>query len=243
MCFIAHPVFCVMAIFEQKICIKQWAEADRPREKLVSHGRRHLSDAELLAILIGSGNPDETSVDLSKRVLAANNNDLNTLSKASIAELSSFRGIGQVKAINILAALELGRRRAQMAEEKLVKISCSEDSYHLLAPVLADLNHEEFWMLLLNRANCVIGRHQVSVGGVAGTIADPKVLFKLALEKNASYIILAHNHPSGNLTPSKEDIQLTNKIAKAGMLLDLIVLDHLIVTNKSFFSFNEEGLI
>jgi len=229
--------------YEQKLGIKLWAEADRPREKLLLNGRRHLTDAELIAILIGSGSRDETAVDLSKRILASCDNDLDLLGKVSVQDLSKFRGIGEAKAISIVAALELGRRRKEGESKKIVKIAASKDAFDNLYPVFADLNHEEFWILMLNRANIIIGKHLISKGGLAGTIADPKVIFKTALEHNAAYVILAHNHPSGNLKPSHEDISLTKRLVEAGKILDLNVLDHLIFANRLYLSFGDEGLI
>jgi DNA repair protein RadC len=241
---IAHPVFFVsMESYEQKINIKSWAEADRPREKLMLHGRRHLTDAELLAILIGSGNKNETAVDLSKRILSFYQNDLDALGKSSIAELSKFKGIGEAKGITIVAALELGRRRKETVATPIQKIGSAIDAYQLLWPDLADLNHEEFWILLLNRANHVKSKHLISKGGQSGTVADPKIIFKTALENNAAYIILAHNHPSGNLKPSTEDIRLTKKLVEGGKMMDLLVVDHLIITDKGYYSFTDEGLI
>jgi DNA repair protein RadC len=232
-----------MTTYEQKMGIKMWAEADRPREKLMLNGRRQLTDAELIAILIGSGNKNETAVDLSKRILLFYNNDLDTLGKASIADLSKFKGIGEAKAITIVAALEMGRRRKETATNELKKIISSKDAFEILYPVFADLNHEEFWILLLNHANFVIGKHLVSKGGMAGTVADPKIIFKTALEQNAASIIMAHNHPSGNLKASTEDIRITKKMTEAGKMLDLYVLDHLIIANRLYFSFGDEGLI
>ncbi|EDM34054.1 DNA repair protein [Pedobacter sp. BAL39] len=232
-----------MAYDKQKIVIKDWAEADRPREKLMKHGRRHLTDAELVAILINSGNKDESAVDLSKRILASCGNDLDALGRLSVKELSTFRGIGEAKAIAIVAALELGRRRKNTEAKAVVQIRSSADSYQQLLPVFSDLTHEEFWILLLNRANHVIGNFQISKGGLSGTVADPKVIFKTALEHNAAAIILSHNHPSGNCKPSADDLSITKKIVAAGKVLDLPVIDHLIVTNKMCFSFTDEGLI
>lgn len=220
-----------------------WAEADRPREKLLLNGRRYLTDAELIAILIGSGNKDETAVDLSKRILGFYNNDLDALGKVSVKDLSKFKGIGEAKAVAIVAALELGRRRKETASRNLVKIVTSADAFAVLLPVFADLNHEEFWILILNQANYLIGKQLISKGGMAGTVADPKIIFKTALEHNAAYVILAHNHPSGSLKPSQQDINITKKMVEAGRVLDLHVLDHLIVTDKVFFSFGDEGLI
>jgi DNA repair protein RadC len=232
-----------MESYEQKVNIKSWAEADRPREKLMLHGRRHLTDAELLAILIGSGNKNETAVDLSKRILSFYQNDLDALGKSSIAELSKFKGIGEAKGITIVAALELGRRRKETVATPIQKIGSAIDAYQLLWPDLADLNHEEFWILLLNRANHVKSKHLISKGGQSGTIADPKIIFKTALENNAAYIILAHNHPSGNLKPSNEDIRLTKKLVEGGRMMDLLVVDHLIITDKGYYSFADESLI
>lgn len=232
-----------MKPYRKKLGIKSWAEADRPREKLLLKGRRQLTDAELIAILIGSGNKDETAVDLSRRMLATYNNDLDKLGRVTVKELSKFKGIGEAKAITIVAALEIGRRRKDTAEKEVVRITSSTEAFEVLLPVFADLDHEEFWILMLNHANCVIGKQSISSGGLAGTIADPKIIFKIALEHNASYVILAHNHPSGNLTPSEQDIDITKKLALAGSLLDLQVLDHLIVTNKLYYSFGDEGLI
>ena len=220
-----------------------WAEADRPREKLQMQGRRTLSDAELIAILIGSGNKQETAVDLSKRILAAHQNDLDVLGKASVANLSKFKGIGEAKAIAIVAALELGRRRTETPSQDLMKITSSIDVHKQFFPVFSDLNHEEFWVLLLNRANFVIGKHLVSKGGQAGTVADPKIIFKLAMEENAANIILAHNHPSGNLRPSDADLKLTRQMVNVGKVMELFVVDHLIIADKLFFSFADEGLM
>lgn len=241
--FAYYILFARMKPYQERLGIKLWAEADRPREKLMLNGRRYLTDAELIAILIGSGNKNETAVDLSKRILAFYNNDLDALGKASVGDLSKFRGIGEAKAIAIVAALELGRRRKETGAGDVIKITSSKDAFEVLLPVFADLNHEEFWILILNQANYVISKQLISKGGLAGTVADPKIIFKTALEHNAANIILAHNHPSGNLKPSAEDIRITKKMVEAGKMLDLCVLDHLIVTNKLFYSFGDEGLI
>lgn len=232
-----------MKFYDQKLGIKHWAEADRPREKLMLHGRRQLTDAELIAILIGSGSRTESAVDLSKRILAHYDNNLDALGKASVAELSKFKGIGEAKAISVVAGLELGRRRKEADSAELSKITCSRDAFNILFPVFSDLNHEEFWILILNRANCVTGRQLISKGGMAGTVADPKIIFKQALEYNAAAIVMAHNHPSGNLKPSQQDINLTKKMVSAGLMLDLPVLDHLIMANNKYYSFGDEGLI
>jgi DNA repair protein RadC len=232
-----------MDLYEQKLGIKLWAEADRPREKLMLNGRRQLTDAELVAILIGSGSRTETAVDLSKRMLTAYQNDLDAFGKASIKDLAKFKGIGAAKAIAVVAALELGRRRKETVKSEVLKVGSSRDAFQHLHADFADLNHEEFWMLLLNRANHIKSKHLVSKGGQSGTVADPKIIFKTALEHQAAYIILAHNHPSGNLKPSAEDIKLTKKLVEAGKLLDLLVVDHLILTDHSYYSFCDEGLI
>lgn len=229
-----------MEHYVQKLGIKAWAEADRPREKLLLQGRRQLTDAELIAILIGSGNKTETAVDLSKRILKHCQNDLDKVAKLTVKELSKFKGIGEAKSITIVAALELGRRRKDKEEEDLKKVTSSKDVYTIMHPELVDLAHEELWVLLLNRANFVIGKQFISKGGQAGTVVDPKIIFKAAIEQNAASVILVHNHPSGNLKPSPSDIEITKKMMKAGLLLEIKVLDHLIVNNRSFISFADE---
>lgn len=232
-----------MGSYEQKISIKAWAEADRPREKLSMQGRRSLSDAELIAILIGSGNVKESAVELSKRILHSCSNDLNHLARLSIADLSRFNGIGEAKALSIIAALELGRRRKETSSTDRIQVKTSIDVYQAIVPLFKDLNHEEFWVVLLNRANKIISRHLVSKGGQAGTIADPKIIFNIALENHAASIILSHNHPSGNLKPSQADFELTRKLKAAGQFLDIPVLDHLIITDQGFLSFADEGYL
>jgi DNA repair protein RadC len=232
-----------MSYEHDKITIKSWKEEDRPREKLLFQGRRHLSDAELIAILIGSGNKQESAVELSKRILNAYSNDLNQLSKLSVQEFVKFNGIGDAKAISIIAALELGRRRKEQQSLEKPKITCSRDAYDLLAAQFRDLQHEEFWVLLLNRANLVLAKHLVSKGGQSGTIADPKIIFNLALLGHASAVLLAHNHPSGNLQPSKADCELTTKLVSGAKLLDLQVVDHLILSDSGYFSFADEAMI
>jgi DNA repair protein RadC len=223
--------------------IKSWAEEDRPREKLMQKGRAALSDAELMAILLGSGTAKLSAVDVAKLVLNAANNDLNTLARFSIKELMRQKGIGEAKAITIVAALELGRRRKEADAAARVTITSSRDIHNLIRPHLQDLPHEEFWVILLNRANVVMRSVSISRGGVAGTVADPKLIFKEALEQLASSIILVHNHPSGNRNPSAADIGLTRKLKEAGQFLDLPVLDHLIYTDQGYFSFADEGML
>jgi DNA repair protein RadC len=223
--------------------IKSWAQEDRPREKLLLKGKASLSEAELIGILIGSGTPSLSAVDLAKLILNGSGNSLNELARLSIKDLIQFKGIGEAKAISIVAALELGRRRKETETTKKPKISSSSDAFELLKPELLDLNHEEFWILLLNRSNHVIKKQLISSGGVSGTVADPKLIFKAALEELASSIILVHNHPSSNLKPSEQDIKLTKKMTEAGKVLEIPVLDHLIFTNDAYFSFADEGIL
>lgn len=232
-----------MSDLKQKLPISQWAEDDRPREKLILKGIGHLSKAELIAILIGSGNTEESAVQLAQTILKSVNNNLAELSILTLNDLKKFKGIGEAKAISIIAALELGKRR--LSEDVLVrkKVKSSEDAFHILYPELSDKQYEEFWVLVLDRANQVIRTINISEGGMAGTVADPKKIFKLALELSASSLILAHNHPSNNLKPSQNDIDLTKKLRSAGKLLDIDVLDHLIFGNDSYYSFADEGLI
>ncbi|MGV3509946.1 MAG: RadC family protein [Sphingobacteriaceae bacterium] len=232
-----------METYQDRITIKSWAEEDRPREKLLSQGRRSLTDAELIAILIGSGSRQETAVELSKRILHSLENDLDKLGRLSVKELSKFKGIGEAKAISIISALELGRRRREAETQQVTQITCSRDIYNLLNRYFADLNHEEFWIILLNRKNNVLSRHLISKGGQAGTVADPKIIFQVALEHHAASIILSHNHPSGNLKASQADINLTRKLRDAGQLLDISILDHVIFTDTAYFSFADEGMI
>lgn len=221
--------------------IRSWAEDDRPREKLLAKGRSVLSDAELIAILFGSGSRNETAVDLAKRVLASKGNNLDELGRMSVKDLTQFKGIGEAKAISLIAALELGRRRKATEPLKRPKIGGSQDAFSEIYPVMADLPHEEFWLILLNRANEVITKNNLSKGGVSGTVVDAKIIFKMATEHLASAIILVHNHPSGNLRPSQADISLTNKLKEAGNILEIPVLDHLIIGNGKYYSFKDEG--
>lgn len=227
----------------EKLNIKQWAEEDRPREKLLLKGKNALSDAELIAILISSGNKNETAVELAKRILASVNNDLNQLAKLNLTDLMKFNGIGEAKAITIAAALELGRRRKESTEEKKIKIGSSKNAYEAINDVLSDLPHEEFWVLYLNRKNEVIKKENISKGGIVGTVADGKIIFKHAVNHLASAIILCHNHPSGNLKPSDADIKLTKKLKEIGQLMDTPVVDHIIIGNNNYFSFADENLL
>ncbi len=232
-----------MIPYTQKLTLKQWADDDKPREKLATKGRQVLSNAELIAILIGSGNRDQTALEVSKDILAYANNDLWQLGKLSIKELSRFKGIGSVKAITLIAALELGRRRSEDPGTDKTKITCSKDAYKELAPFVSDHEQEVFWILALNRANYVEDKIMISSGGLTSTLADTRIIFKRAIDKLATSIILCHNHPSGNLQPSPEDIQLTKKLVSAGRILDIQVLDHLIIAGNNFYSFADNGLM
>lgn len=229
--------------YTSKLSIREWAEDDRPREKLINKGRLALSNAELIAILIGSGSTKHSAVDLSKEILTSVQDNLVELSKLSIAQLSKFHGIGPARAVVITAALELGRRRRESEALKRNTISCSRDAFEIMQSKLGDKQCEEFWILLLNRANQVIDNVQISDGGFAGTVADPKKIFQKALEKNACGIILCHNHPSGNLKPSDADLQLTRKLKEAGLQLDLPILDHLIIGEEKYLSFADDALL
>jgi DNA repair protein RadC len=227
----------------KKLSIKEWAVEDRPREKMLVKGIRALSEAELIAILIGSGNLDESAVEVSRRILASVNNNLNELGKKSINDLQKFKGIGPAKAITIAAAMELGRRRKESEPDEKPKVVTSADCAAIFKPLLCDLQHEEFWVLLLNRNNLVIDKMLVSQGGLSGTVIDVRIILKMALDKLACSIILCHNHPSGNLVPSEADKDITKKIKEAGKHMDIPVLDHLIIANDSYFSFADEGMI
>lgn len=223
--------------------INQWAEDDRPREKFLLKGKSTLSDSELLAILIGSGSRNESAVQLCQRILASVNNNLSHLGKQSVQQLIQFKGIGEAKAITIAAALELGRRRRDETTLELSKITSSKAVFELMQPVIGELPHEEFWVLYLNNSNKVIYKSQISKGGITGTVVDTRLVFKTALEHHATSVILVHNHPSGKLQASEADKQITKKLAEAGKHLDILVLDHIIVTEKSYFSFADEGLL
>lgn len=223
--------------------IKNWNEDDRPREKLLLKGKTALSDAELIAILIASGSRNESAVALSQRILASVANNLNELAKLSVKDLMQFKGIGEAKAISITAALELGkRRRAEVALERK-KITASKSVFELMQPIIGDLPHEEFWIVYLNNSNKVLQTLQLSKGGITGTLVDVRLVFKNALQLGSVAVVLAHNHPSGTLKPSQADLSLTKKLKIAGESLDIKVLDHLIITEKSYFSFADENLL
>jgi DNA repair protein RadC len=226
-----------------KLNIKSWSEEDRPREKMMLKGREALSDAELLAILIGSGNTELTAVGLSQLILNSSDNNLHELGKKDLADFMAFKGIGEAKAITIAAALEMGRRRQLTDPKEQPIVQSSRDAYNLIAPIIADNSFEEFWILLLNRGSKLIKKIKISSGGVNAVLADPRLIFKHAIENLASVIILVHNHPSGNLQPSREDLNITKKLQQGAKLLDLSVPDHLIITQDGYFSFADEGLI
>lgn len=223
--------------------IRHWSEDDRPREKLLLKGKTALSDAELIAILIGSGSRNESAVDLSKRILKSVDNNLNSLGKATINQLLQFKGIGEAKAITIQAAMELARRRRSEETVELYKITSSQAVFDVMQPLIGELPHEEFWIIYLNNANKIISKFQLSKGGITGTLVDVRLVFKTALSYGAVGIILTHNHPSGTLKPSDSDKQITQKLKIAGEQLDIKVLDHLIITETSYFSFSDEGIL
>lgn len=224
--------------------IKYWSPEDRPREKLLLKGKGALSDAELIAILLGSGTTTQSAVDIAKKILHTTDNNLHELARLSVSDLTKMKGIGEARALSIIAALELGRRRKEQDGVALKpKVICAADAFHLIKADLMDIPHEAFWILLLNRANRLIKKIQVSQGGVHGTVADPRIIFKLAIEAVASGIVLAHNHPSGSLTPSEQDITLTRKIREGAGLLEIHVLDHLIIAGQNYYSFADEGLL
>ncbi|PKH52785.1 hypothetical protein CXF68_19715 [Tenacibaculum sp. Bg11-29] len=227
----------------KKISIKSWALDDRPREKLMIKGNTALSDAELVAILIGSGNREESAVGLSKRILLSANNDLNELAKLSIEELMKFKGIGEAKAISIVTALEFGKRRQYEESHAISKIKSSLDVSKIMQLLIGDLQHEEFWVLYLNNSNKVLAKRQLSKGGFTATVVDVRLLYKEALKLSAIGVVVCHNHPSGTLEPSRSDIELTKKIKEAGITLDIKLLDHLIITKKAYFSFADKGIL
>ena len=223
--------------------ITDWAVEDRPREKLVLKGTASLSDAELLGILISSGTKDKSAVDLGRELLGIVNNNLNSLGKLTISDLKKLNGIGPARAVTIAAALELGRRRKLAEIPEVPQIKCSKDVADIFQPLLSDLAHEEFWILYLNRSNKVIDRIKLSQGGISGTVTDVRIVMKRAIECLASGIIVCHNHPSGNLNPSESDSRITQKIKEAGNLMDIQLLDHLIISDKDYYSFADNGLL
>ena len=232
-----------MAKQQTSFSIKNWSQDDQPREKLRDKGKNSLSDAELVAILIGSGNRDESAVDLCKRILASTGNNLNSLGKLSLKQLQDFKGIGEAKAITIAAALELGRRRKLEEKVDHQKIGSSRDVFEIMEPIVGELGHEEFWILYLNNSNKVLQKQQLSKGGITGTLVDVRLVLKQALEVGAVALILCHNHPSGTLQPSQADKSITEKLKNAALSLDIKVLDHLIITEQAYFSFADKELL
>jgi DNA repair protein RadC len=225
------------------INIKSLAEDDRPREKLFTLGRHTLSDAELIAIILASGNRTETAVQLAQRMLSENSNNLNQLAKLSLNELKRYKGVGKVKAVSIAAAFELGRRRKESESVEKPKITSSSSAYQILHKRLSDLPHEEFWILILDRANQVIKEEHLSKGGISGTVVDVRLICRSAIENNASGLIIAHNHPSGQVLPSEQDKTITRKLKDALRLLEISLLDHLIIGDQKYCSFSDEGLL
>ncbi len=223
--------------------IKQWSPDERPREKLLAHGRKVLSNAELIGLLIGSGTIRKSAVDVARSLLGVVNGNLNALARLSVKDLCKVEGIGRAKAVNIIASLELGCRREISGVEQQSRVTSSKGVYQLMKSQLQDLQYEQFWVLTLSRNNHIIDKYCISDGGVSGTVADPKRIFKVALEDLASSIILLHNHPSGNKEPSVADKKLTERIVRAGTLMDINVLDHIIVAGGAYFSFADQGLI
>ncbi len=222
--------------------IKNWAEDDRPREKLLNNGPKALSDAELLAILIGSGSRSQSAVDLSRQILQDMDNDLRILSQKSVVELTRYKGIGQAKAVSIVAAMELVRRKKFNTNDK-VKINSSRQVYQEMYSLLSDIKHEEFWAVYLDRKNVIINKKQISLGGVSSTTVDTKIIFKNALDLLASGMILVHNHPSGSLNPSPQDIDLTKKIKDGSEMLDISLIDHIIIAGEQYYSFADEKVL
>ena len=227
----------------EKLTIRQLAEEDRPREKMMTKGSEALSDAELIAILIGSGNADESAVTLSQRMLASCSGDLNSLGKWGLENFCTFKGMGPAKSLTVMAALELGRRRKLQERKERTRITSSVDIYELFHPLMADLPTEEFWVLLLNRSNRVIDKVRISSGGIDQTTADVRTILREALLARATQIVLVHNHPSGNIHPSQEDKRITERIKGAGHLMNISVIDHVIVTDGAYYSFNDEGIL
>ncbi len=223
--------------------IKTWAVEDRPREKMLFKSNKALSDVELLAIIIGSGTGKQSAVELARTILNSVSNNLSELAKLSIADLVKFEGIGSAKASNIVAVMELGRRRKLNEGIQKSKLNASRDAFHIMQPIVGDLQYEEFWIIALRSGNVFYRTICISEGGMARTIADPKKIFRLAIENNAASLILCHNHPSGDVHPSTHDKNITKMCVEAGKFIDLPVIDHIIIANDKYFSFADEGMI
>lgn len=232
-----------MSTHKKNIPITAWHQDDRPREKMLRLGRQALSDSELLGIILGSGSRDKSAVDLAKEILVGCTNSLHHLGKLSIDQLMQYKGIGEAKAVNIAAALELGRRRRMADPVTKPKVTCSQDAYLIIKPILDDLPHEEFWIVILNKANRVIDKIKIGSGGVSSTAVDPRLVFKPAILLLASGIILAHNHPSGALNPSQSDLSITKKLKQAGSYFDIMVLDHIIIGDEDYYSFADNKML
>jgi len=226
-----------------RLSIKNWAVEDRPREKMLSRGIQSLTDVELIALLIGSGIRKVSAVDLARQILHLAGNNLDKLGKYTVPDLKKLKGIGQARAITIVAALELGRRRKQADSPEYAKITSSNEVFNIMHPLLSDLVHEEFWVLILNRSNKVIDKRKISQGGITGTVTDIRLILKMAIDNLATSMILCHNHPSGNLQPSDADISITRRLKESSSLMDISLLDHIIIAGKSYFSFADENLI
>lgn len=230
-------------ILDRKMTIKEWSEEDRPREKLFLKGPSALSDTELIAILFRTGTSNNSAIDLARYLLTKVDNNLEKLSKLSIKELTKIKGVGTTKAVTLIAALELGKRINAFSVKEENKINCSYDVYKYFQPILSGLSHEEFWIIALNNSNVIVDKFKVSQGGLSKTIIDVRIILKKVIESLATSIILCHNHPSGNVEPSDADIQITNKIVDSSNILDIKVLDHIIFSDKKYFSFADQGLI
>jgi len=225
------------------LSIKNWAPGDRPREKLLAKGVQSLSDAELLAVIIGSGTREMSAVELARHILARSENNLSLLTKKTVPDLIKIKGIGEAKAIGLVAAFELGRRRDQSESVDRYQVTSSKEVFNYMKSILADLDHEEFWVLYLNRSNRIVESYNLSKGGLSGTVIDIRLILKKAIELLSSAMIICHNHPSGNIDPSESDKQITGKLKVAANQMDIKLLDHIIVTDNSYFSFSDEGLI
>lgn len=226
-----------------RISIRNWSVEDRPREKMMSKGIQSLSDSELIALLIGSGTREVSAVELARQILNKADNSLDKLGKLSVADLKKLKGIGQARAISIAAALELGRRRTLSESPEACKISGSADVFNMMQSLLADLPHEEFWILILNRSNRVVDKRRISQGGISGTVTDIRMILKMTLEQLGTSLILCHNHPSGNLQPSDADLAITRRLKESAALMDITVLDHIIIAGRKYFSFADDSLI
>jgi DNA repair protein RadC len=223
--------------------IKTWSPDDRPREKMLNKGATALSDAELLAILIGTGTREESALDIARKILNSIQHDLQSLGKMGLKDLIRFHGMGQAKAVTMLAAIELGKRRRAVEFKQVSKVRSSREVYERFLEYMSNLKHEEFWLMCLSRSQQVLSMNKIGEGGLTATVADPKKVFRIALENNAACIIVAHNHPSGNLQPSQEDNKLTNRLRENGNLMDCPLLDHLVVTDNGYYSYADEGAL